>query len=234
MKRKQKEESGPGHDTGAAQFAQAQAGCSESVKELMERHKGLVQVVVPRQWLLTLPYEEAVQAGRWGLWRAIMGYDPEQGTSFGTYAYKAIMRQVWAAVKMERRRKRREVPIGVLVVTCYQAGSDPAWLREQQEIRESLLELVKRLPKRLRRVITAYYGLNGKEPQTLQTIGEELGMCGERVRQLRNEALVWLRQPAHSQTLRSLLARHTQQQYELADQLAQAWLKRRGGRNGRH
>jgi len=234
MSGKQKGKSGPGHDTGITLYVKAQAGCCESLKELMQLHEGLVYRVVQRQWLLTLPYEDALQAGRWGLWRAIMSYDPEQGTTFGTYAYKSIMRQVWAAVKMERRRKRREVPMGVLVVICYQAGTDPAWLRRQQEIRESLLELVKRLPKRLRRVITAYYGLNGKEPQTLQTIGEELGMCGERVRQLRNEALVWLRQPAHSQTLRSLVARHTQQQYELADQLAQAWLKRRGGRNGRH
>ena len=228
-----KEESGPGVETGAALFAQAQAGCSESLKEVMQQHERLVQWVVQHQWLYTLPYEEALQAGRWGLWRAIMGYDPEQGT-FGTYAYKSIMRQVWAAVKMEQRRKRREVPIGVLVVTCYQAGADPAWLREQQEIRESLLELVKRLPKRLDRVITACYGLTGEEPRTLQAVGEQLGVCGERVRQLRNEALVWLSHPAHSQTLRSLLARHTRQQYELADQLAQDWLKRRGGRNGRH
>jgi DNA-directed RNA polymerase sigma subunit (sigma70/sigma32) len=121
-----------------------------------------------------------------------------------------------------------------LVVYCYRTGPDPVWLREQQEIGESLVELVKRLPKRLRWVITAYYGLKGKEPQSLQAIGEELGLSGERVRQLRNEGLVWLRQPAHSQALRSLLARHNQAQYELADRLAQAWLKRRGGRNGRH
>jgi DNA-directed RNA polymerase sigma subunit (sigma70/sigma32) len=121
-----------------------------------------------------------------------------------------------------------------LVVYWYQTGSDPAWLRDQQEIGESLLELVKRLPKRLRWVITAYYGLKGKEPQTLQAVGEQLALSGERVRQLRNEALVWLRQPAHSQALRSLLARHNQPQYELADRLAQAWLTRRGGRNGRH
>ena len=59
-------------------------------------------------------------------------------------------------------------------------------------------------------------------------------MSGERIRQLQSEALVWLRQPAHSQELRSLLARHTQAQYELADQLAQAWLRKRGGRHGRH
>jgi hypothetical protein len=31
-----------------------------------------------------------------------------------------------------------------------------------------------------------------------------------------------------------MLARHNQQQYELADELAQAFLRQRGGRNGRH
>ena len=214
-------------------FEQAQAGCAASLNELIQRHERLVHFVVQRQWLLTLSYEEAIQAGRRGLWRAILGYDPGRGTTFATYAYRAIMKYVWAAVKSERRRLRREVPVGVLVLYGYQSGSDPAELRDQQEIRQSLLSLVKRLPKRLRRVITAYYGLQGKEPQTLQAIGNQLGLTRERVRQLRNEALVWLRQPAHSQELRSLLARHNRPQYELADQLAQAWLTRRGGRHGR-
>jgi DNA-directed RNA polymerase sigma subunit (sigma70/sigma32) len=93
--------------------------------------------------------------------------------------------------------------------------------------------LLVRLPRRLRRVIVARYGLNGQEPQTLRAIGAQLELTGERVRQLQLEALVWLRQPAHSQELRSLLARHNQTQYELADQLAQAWLTRRGGRHGK-
>jgi len=227
------EASGPGRDPETTLFQQAQAGCWESLNQLMSRHEKLVHWVVQRQWLCTLPYEEAVQAGRQGLWRAILGYDAGRGTAFATYAYPAIMKYVWAAVKAERRRLRREVPVWVLVLYWYQTGSDPAERRDQQEISQSLLALVKRLPKRLRLIISAYYGLQGPAPQTLQAIGDQLGLTRERVRQLRNEALVWLRQPAHSQELRSLLARHNQQQYELADELAQAWLKRRGGRHGR-
>ena len=116
----------------------------------------------------------------------------------------------------------------------YQAGPDPAWLRAEQDLLESLVELVERLPERLRGIIGAYYGLAGEERQTLQAIGAPLGLTYERVRQLRNEGLVWLQQPAHSQELRSLLGRHNQAQYELADRLAQVWLQRRGGRYGRH
>jgi RNA polymerase sigma factor (sigma-70 family) len=220
--------------TEATLIEQAQAGCAASLNELMQRHERLVHFVVQRQWLFTLPYEEAVQAGRRGLWRAILGYDPGRGSAFATYAYVAIMKYVWAAVKSEQQRLRREVPLASLVVYFYQPAADPAGLRDQQEIRRSLRALVKRLPKRLRLVIRAYYGLQGASPQTLQAIGDQLGLTRERVRQLRDEALVWLRQPAHSQELRSLLARHNQPQYQLADELAQAWLKRRGGRDGRH
>jgi RNA polymerase sigma factor (sigma-70 family) len=227
------QESGFGEQAEATLIKQAQAGCQESLNLLLLRHEGLVHLVVQRQWLCTLPYDQAIQEGRRGLWRAILGFDPERKNRFSTYAYIAIMKYVWAGVKAEQRRLRREVPLGSLVVYWYQTGVDPAWLRDQHEIGQSLLALVNRLPQPLRRIIVAYYGLQGQEPQSLRVIGKQLRLTGERVRQLRNEALVWLRQPAHSQELRSLLARHNQQQYELADRLAQIELKRRGGRNGR-
>jgi hypothetical protein len=100
-------------------------------------------------------------------------------------------------------------------------------------IRPSLLQLVERLPERLRYVIVAYYGLAGPAGSTYAAIGAQLGLTKQRVCQLRTEALVWLRQPAHSQTLRSLLERHTVADYQWAEDLAQRWLQRRGGRHGR-
>jgi RNA polymerase sigma factor (sigma-70 family) len=224
------EESGLGSNPEATLFEQAQAGCAESLNALMMRHERLVHLVVHRQWLCTLTYEEAAQAGRHGLWRAILGFDPQRGTAFAAYAYGAIMRYVWGAVKDELRRLQREVPMGVLVLYWYPVGPDPAWLREQREVERSLQALVKRLPRRLRWVIQNYYGCEGCLAHTFRALGVRLGVCGERIRQLHEEALVWLRQPAHSQELRQLLARHTQAQYELAEQLAQLRLRRRGGR----
>ena len=73
--------------------------------------------------------------------------------------------------------------------------------------------------------------LAGQEVRFLDQIGQELGVCGERVRQLQIEALVWLRHPAHGQELRELLQRHSQQEYEWAEEMAQIWLRRRGGRD---
>jgi RNA polymerase sigma factor (sigma-70 family) len=232
MSGSQEEASGPGVRPETTLFAQAQAGCRESLNALMEQHEGLVHLVVRRQWLLSLEYEEALQAGRRGLWRAVLGYDAERDIRFSTYAYLAIMRYVWGDVKAEQRRIKREVPISVLALYSYEAGVDPAWLKDRDEIRDSLLALVRCLPEQQQEVISAYYGLGDQEPQSLEAIGKQLGISRDRVVWMRNAAWVWLSQPAHSQEIRSLLARHNQTQYELADQLAQAWLKRRGGRNG--
>jgi len=68
---------------------------------------------------------------------------------------------------------------------------------------------------------------------TYREIGAALGLSGERARQLHTEALVWLRHPAHSQHLRSLLNRHTLTDYQEAEAQAQRWLRQRGGRHGR-
>jgi RNA polymerase primary sigma factor len=227
-------ESGPSFDPETTLFHQAQAGCAESLDSLLAQHERLVYWVVLHQQLCGLEHDEAVQAGRYGLWRAVLGFDPGRGLRFSTYAVKAIMSHIWSAVEsFLARQQRRRISWDTLVTYFYRVEPDPAHLQDWDDVRRVLYHLVERMPDRRQAwVIEAYYGLNGQESQTLQAIGEQLGLSRERVRQLRNEGLVWLRQPAHSQELRSLLARHNQQQYELADELAQAWLRRRGGRHG--
>jgi hypothetical protein len=79
MNRRNRATDGPGTPTGAALFRQAQAGCRDSLAQLMAAHEGLVHAVVRRQALGCLPFAEAVQGGRIGLWRAILGFDPQRG-----------------------------------------------------------------------------------------------------------------------------------------------------------
>ena len=220
----------PSLHSGQALFHQAQTGCPDSLNTLMTCHDGLVQSIVRRQVLGNLPFAEALQAGRIGLWRAILGYDPERGTAFSTYAWPCIMRQVWRAVKVHPRFQSPPVAdTGLLALQ----EPDPILVWEATVVQQALHHLVQRLPGRLRYVMVARYGLHDTPPATYRQIGVALGLSGERARQLHTEALVWLRHPAHSQTLRSLLERHTLADYHLADALAQDWLRRRGGRHGR-
>ena len=65
-----------------------------SVEEAMRRHDGLVHAFIQRQGGGAISYEEALQAGRIGLWRAILGYDPARGTAFSTYAWVRVYNKV--------------------------------------------------------------------------------------------------------------------------------------------
>jgi RNA polymerase sigma factor (sigma-70 family) len=236
MHRQHHKSDGSGPPTEAVLFRQAQAGCGESLNCLMEMHDGLVHAVVRKQVLGDLPYAEAVQEGRIGLWRAVLKYDPDRGYAFSTYAWRSIVHHIWRAVKVHARASRTEhVEPGAawcsewLSVAC----ADPAVLHTVHSVRRALHDLLTRLSERLQRIIVARYGLDGQRTRFYREIGKHLGVSGERARQLHTEALVWLRHPAHSQHLRSLLQRHSLADYEWAAAQAQRWLRRRGGRHGR-
>jgi RNA polymerase sigma factor (sigma-70 family) len=201
----------------------------------MAGHEGLVHAVVRKQVLGDLPFAEALQAGRIGLWHAILGFDPEQGTAFSTYAWTSIMHQVWREVKLVERAHSRAMEYLVLDEASSSAAgtTDPAQAWEAAAIRSAFWDLVAWLPERLRIVVLARYELTGKPQVFYSAIGVALGISGERARQLHTEALIWLRQPAHSQQLRSLLGRHTLADYEAVEAETQHWLQWRGGHNGR-
>ena len=235
MNRRNRATDGPGTPTGAAPFRQAQAGCRASLARLMAAHEGLVPAVVRKQVLGHLPFAEALQAGRIGLWRAILGYDPQRRTAFSTYAWTSIMHHVWREVKLAERAHSQTTKHWPLDEDSCSApeATDPAQAWEASVVDSALRDLVARLPERLRTVILARYGLTGQPRCFYFQIGTSLGLSGERARQLHTEAVIWLRQPAHSQQLRSLLGRHTLADYEAVEAETQEWLRWRGGHNGR-
>jgi RNA polymerase sigma factor (sigma-70 family) len=222
----------PGPSAEVVLLREAQTGSQESLNALMERHDGLVHTVVRRQVLGDLPYAEALQAGRIGLWRAIMRFDPSRGYAFSTYAWPSIVHHIWRAVKVHTR-----TVCNPHAAECSEwqrlASANPAAIDCARTVRDALYELVARLSERLQQVIVARYGLDGQSGRFYREIGKHLGVSGERARQLHTEALVWLRHPAHSQGLRSLLDYHTLADYQWAEAEAQQWLRRRGGRHGR-
>jgi len=226
---------GSGQPTEAALFHRAQVGCRDSLNRLMARHERLVHAVVRRQVLGCLPFDEALQAGRIGLWRAILGYDPQRGLAFSTYAWRVIMHRIWREVKLAERAYQQGMkhpPLqAVEASTVEMPLPEKVW--ESALIVCAVWDLVSRLPERLRVVVLARYGLTGQARAFYPRIGALLGVSAERARQLHTEALLWLRQPAHSQQLRSLLGRHTVADYEAVEAEIQRWLQWRGGRDGR-
>jgi RNA polymerase sigma factor (sigma-70 family) len=235
MNRTKQGTGGPGQPTEAALFHRAQAGCRDSLNRLMARHEHLIHAVVRQQVLGPLPFAEALQAGRIGLWRAIQGYDPQRGLAFSTYAWRVIMHRIWREVKLAERAYQpgmKQISLRAVENSTWEMPfPEERW--ETALLFSAVWDLVSRLPERLRLVVVARYGLSGQCRAFYPRIGVLLGVSAERARQLHTEALLWLRQPAHSQQLRSLLGRHSVADYEAVEADTQRWLQGRGGRDGR-
>jgi RNA polymerase primary sigma factor/RNA polymerase sigma factor len=200
---------------------------AQAVQQAMEQHDGLVHAFIQRQGGGDIPYEEALQAGRIGLWRAIQGYDPVRGTAFSTYAWVAI----WRHIHRRAKELSRDTDVWSQEMPASWVAPDPAEEVDRELTQGVLYDLVGQLPERLGQVIVGRYGLGGQPPCTLKELGEELGLSGERVRQLQQDALAWLRHPAHSWRLRQLLGKNTAADYRRA--LAQNAALRRSRRKKR-
>jgi len=189
----------------------------------LAQHEKLVHWVVHRQWLGPLPYLEAVQAGRIGLWRALKGYDPDRGHAFATYAVPAIRRAVWRAVV--EAQVHESLP-------CSSVSSEPYFPLDTEQaldeiehrlVCDALYDLVRSLPCRLAYVIVARYGLSGEAPRTWPAIAQALHVTRQRIQQLHAEALLWLAHPAHSVQLRRLVGRNTVADYQAYRARLRAW-----------
>jgi RNA polymerase sigma factor (sigma-70 family) len=189
-------------------------------------HEGLVRWVVRQQWRGALPFEDAVQAGRIGLWQALRRYDATRGTRFSTYAVPAIQHAVWAAVAADQPLP--PVPAGP---PPRAAAPEPVEAVHRAQVRTAVAALVAQLPARLRTVLSAHYGLADAPPQSFAAIGRTLGVSRQRVHQLHRAAVLALAQPAHSLPLRRLVDRTQRRDYQqaLARQRQHA-RARRGGR----
>ena len=207
---------------GGASFECAQSGCQECVERLLREHERLVYAVMKQQWAGGAEYGDLIQAGRIGLWQAILNYDEGRGVKFSTYAWQSIRRHIWREVKAEREAKVglevRRLPDGWNVLV-------KKW--EQEQIEAGMREGLSCLPERLRQVIVQAYGLEGEQRCSLAAIGREMGVSRERVRQLRNDGLTLMRLPELSVRLRVVWERNDRRSYRQAQALNRAWLGRR-------
>ncbi len=193
---------------GEARFACAQAGCSLCMESLLREHRGLVWLMVTRAGRGEARYVDLFQEGRIGLWRAILHYEVGGGVAFSSYACVVIRHRVWEAVRHSLKVE------GWLEEEGREASLDRVvriW--QQEQIHQALGAELAVLPERLRQVIELHYGLCGAAPQNLSEIGQEWGLCRERIRQLHEEALSLLRLPALSIHLRSICERGERSHY---------------------
>jgi RNA polymerase sigma factor (sigma-70 family) len=209
----------------------AQAGCQTSLNRLMAGYEAGVQQLVASHGHWPLSEEEACQAGREGLWQAILSYQVSSPERLWTLRW--AMGRVWCAIlgqakRVEWQQRRASWHLRALDDDLSQA--DPALDWEKQQLPATLAEMVAALPAKLRQVVVAYYGLEGQPPASSAQIGQALGFSRQWVWHLRQEALARLSHPSASYQLRSLLGAHSLADYLAAQRRVRSWLRQRGGR----
>ena len=177
--------------------------------------------------LVRREYDDLLQEGRIALWRAICGFDVECGTTFSTYAWPILERQIWRAVARSERQNKAP-PLSWSQPPGPEECAVAAW--QAAAVAAALPPALSHLNRRGRQVITAAYGLDGQPACSLAAIGRRYGVSRERVRQWRNDALVLLRLPAIAGQLGILTDQNDRQAYRRRRQLSQRWLRRRRGR----
>jgi RNA polymerase primary sigma factor len=82
-------------------------------------------------------------------------------------------------------------------------GEEPDERSQREALRDVLEASLMHLPDREARILKMYFGLDGHEAHTLEQIGKEFSVSRERIRQIKDRALVRLRLGATGRVLES-------------------------------
>jgi len=170
------------------------------VKSLLIRSNlRLVVSIAKRHLKPGVNFFELVSDGNMSLIRAIEKFDYSRGNKFSTYASWAIMKNFARSVPAEHTRNDR---FRTGYEEVFQQSNDLRANQFAAELtntaqRSALSEILEELDGRERKVISCRFGLlRGSEPETLEQVGNRLGVTKERVRQIEVRTLDKMRKIA--------------------------------------
>jgi len=85
------------------------------------------------------------------------------------------------------------------------ADKTDAHLDYKESLKQETERTLSSLTDREREVIKRFFGIGVEHPQTLEDIGEELGITRERIRQIKDKAITKLRSQTRSKSLKAYL-----------------------------
>ncbi|HJA33041.1 MAG TPA: sigma-70 family RNA polymerase sigma factor [Candidatus Mediterraneibacter merdigallinarum] len=86
---------------------------------VMVKYKSMVRKKARAMYLLGGENEDLIQEGMIGLIKAVRDYNPEQGTSFQSFAELCVSRQMYSAIEASKRKKH--LPLNSYV-SLYESG----------------------------------------------------------------------------------------------------------------
>lgn len=180
-------------------------GDDEAKRSLVEANLKFVVTIAKKYRDDDIPFEDIISEGNLGLIKAAERYDASMGNKFITYAVWWIKAYIQDFI--ERHDRNRDIDSDVLSSVLSDDLCEDDYERELIDINEefgntindinyrenAISEMVASLETRERKILALYFGLDGDKEHTLNEIGCELNLSGERVRQIMDKAIVKLK-----------------------------------------
>lgn len=175
-------------------------GDNAALNKLVTANLKYVVRVAKRYVWANIPIYDLISEGNLALIAAAKNFNPSFGTKFITYADKWIRQGITAYIK---DYKLDTELTGMDEYVFEQVDSDliddefEERIHNIQSREKAVDELMTCLSKSEKEVLTAYFGLNCKQ-ETLEEIGETMGLTQERVRQIKDRGIEKLKYKAVS------------------------------------
>lgn len=157
------------------------------------------QITFYREHSLT---DALLSDGYFDVLRAVDYFDWTKGYRFSTYATWVVRKNFFRDSKQKTTHAERFVCLddtsAEMLNSRGEGYEQEREYTDRQEFVKTLLNLLSESAdgtdrSRQVRVLEHYFGINGNNRQTLQQISKELGVTKERVRQLKEKGLLWIR-----------------------------------------
>ncbi|OPX27282.1 MAG: hypothetical protein B1H05_00925 [Candidatus Cloacimonas sp. 4484_140] len=155
-------------------------------EKIIKEYLPLVKSIASKYSNSSVPFEDLVQEGTIGLWKAWQRYDESRGAKFSTYASYWIKKRILDAISKDRKNSLNAIHYDEEITNA--AGS-----RQEEVVPEDKVRLPENFPEKEKNILTMLYGRDGQGSYDLAEIGEKMGLPRERVRQLKEKGLRRLR-----------------------------------------
>jgi len=154
-------------------------------KKIIKKYLPLVKNIASKYSNNNVLYDDLVQEGTIGLWKAWQRYDESREAKFSTYAVYWIKKLISEAVEKDHKASLDAIEYDDTRSTN---PNNHKGIKPQQAV-----EFPDSFPVQEKNIITMLYGLGGQKSYDLREIGEKLNLPRERVRQIKEKALRRLR-----------------------------------------
>lgn len=175
-----------------------------SAQEKLIQHNLRFVITIAKKFMWSnVPMEDLVSEGNFGLYRAIDKYDVESNVPFVSYAAWWIKDSIQSLIEKRDKAILEVEDAEDKYCEVFHAGEKineefERQLDDLQEKKASVDELLKCLQERELKIITLFYGLNGGKEMTLDEVSGELNLTIERVRQIKDRAMMKIKSSALS------------------------------------